>query len=109
MLKYELKNIFKLKKRADKNIIRPIRHLRRDWRAVVIIFFAVNIAVLAFSRYIFFGVARGEVFTSVKKESLNINSIDRKILEEALDYIDKKDEEFKYLRSVRLEKVDPSR
>ncbi|OGI88066.1 hypothetical protein A2995_01810 [Candidatus Nomurabacteria bacterium RIFCSPLOWO2_01_FULL_33_24] len=98
----------KTKNRPFKDINNLEIHPRRDWNTFIKIFFVLIVLMIIFNLYLFSQINREEIFQISEDNITKGKTIDRKNLEEILNYFDKKDQKFNEILKSNFDQITPS-
>lgn len=96
----DIKKIFnKIIKKKQINIIHKELNVLKIWRVIFITFIMVIIFIIGISVYIFFRINNGEIFLAENDENVQIETINRVLLEETIEAFEMKKLEFERLKN----------
>jgi len=87
--------------RSD-NIVRP----ERDWMILLTLFFTMIVSALAYDAFLYQNIASGEMYVSVTKDELQLQSINSNVLQKVVDDFESRKTEIGVLKMQKL--IDPS-
>lgn len=83
--------------------------VKRDWKAMVLIFFVMILLVFALDGYILLRVNQGDFFSGGDDSTLEDSaSLDRKTLINAVEFFEKQRADYQNFRNSDLPEIDPS-
>ena len=87
---------------------RPL-NTEKHWLVILVIFFVLNLFSIGWHLYFFWKIQTGEFFIGEKTPVVSVNTIDRAVLEETLEFYRLKDERLRSFLNAPIQSVDPSR
>ena len=80
----------------------------RDWKILFVVFVMLNVAIIAFSAFLFLEINRGDIFLVEPTAPSGIDTVDRDELREALLSFEEKARQFEALKTKKPTLADPS-
>ncbi|MFA5838687.1 MAG: hypothetical protein WC849_02005 [Candidatus Paceibacterota bacterium] len=83
-------------------------NLKRDWKAVVFIFLAINIFILVYSYYFFFRTISDDIFAVKQNEEITVDFFNRNKLTRGLNIFENKVGCSPEIKEINFKISDPS-
>lgn len=106
----QVKNIKKIFNKIIKKkpgIVHKELNVLKVWKIILITFVVFTALIVGISGYIFFRINSGELFLVENKETVQIDTINRALLEDTIEAFEMKKLEFERLKNNKIQIKNP--
>lgn len=102
-----IKKIFSKIIKKEPDIVHKELNVLKVWKIILITFIVFTALIVGISGYIFFRINSGELFLVENKETVQIDTINRALLEDTIEAFEMKKIEFERLKNNKIQIKNP--